>query len=133
MLEHIHLLIIWFIIGPLAGAIKKFVNPTFKNPVIQYLYGYFNIVIGALATIAVQSSSVFTSTLTPMVGIGLIEVETIYPLFLGSNIGTTCTSMLAALTQSGSDQFKATVQGALVHLFFNIFGILMFFPVPFTR
>ena len=65
-----------------------------------------------------------------MVGIGLIEVETVYPLFLGSNIGTTFTAILAALTESGSDLFKETVQGALVHLFFNVLGIAIFFPFP---
>ena len=119
--------------GPVAIAVKKFVNPKFKNPVGQYLYGYFNIALGAGCTICVQSSSVFTSTLTPMVGIGLVEVENVYPLFLGSNIGTTVTAMLAALTQSGSATFKNTVQGALVHLFFNIIGILIFYPIPMFR
>ena len=48
-------------------------------------------------TFIVQSSSVFTSTMTPLVGIGLVEIETCYPLFLGSNIGTTATGLLAAL------------------------------------
>jgi len=119
--------------GPVAKAVKKFVNPKFKNPYIQYFYGYWNILLGAGCTICVQSSSVFTSTLTPMVGLGLVEVESVYPLFLGSNIGTTVTAMLAALTQSGSTTFKNTVQGALIHLFFNIIGILIFFPIPKLR
>lgn len=119
--------------GPIAGAVRRFINPRFRNPVIQYLFGYWNVLLGALSTIVLQSSSIFTSTLTPMVGIGLVEVETVYPLFLGSNIGTTFTAMLAALTQSGSKKFKNTVQGALIHLFFNIIGILIFFPIPFLR
>ena len=78
--------------------------------------------IGTVSTILIQSSSIFTSTLTPMVGIGLIEVETVYPMFLGSNIGTTFTAILAALTESGP-KLKHTIQGALVHLFFNVLGI----------
>jgi sodium-dependent phosphate cotransporter len=119
--------------GPVATAVKKFVNPKFKNPYIQYFYGYWNILLGAGCTICVQSSSVFTSTLTPMVGLGLVEVESVYPLFLGSNIGTTVTAMLAALTQSGSATFKNTIQGALIHLFFNIIGIMIFFPIPMFR
>lgn len=119
--------------GPMAGAIKKFINPKFRNPITQYLFGYWNLLLGAISTILLQSSSIFTSTLTPMVGIGLVEVETVYPLFLGSNIGTTFTAMLAALTQSGSKQFKSTVQGALVHLFFNVIGIVIYFPIPFMR
>ena len=71
-------------------ALQKVVNPKFDNPiwgipanVIQYLFGYVNILIGAVGTILLQSSSIFTSTLTPMVGVGLVEVETVYPLFLG--------------------------------------------------
>ena len=80
-------------------ALQKVVNPKFDNPiwgipanVIQYLFGYVNILIGAVGTILLQSSSIFTSTLTPMVGVGLVEVETVYPLFLGKtfNQGRHC-------------------------------------------
>jgi sodium-dependent phosphate cotransporter len=119
--------------GAMADVVKKFINPKFDNPIVQYLFGYVNILIGAGSTVVLQSSSIFTSTLTPMVGIGLVEVETVYPLFLGSNIGTTCTAFLAALTQSESENFKDTMQGSLVHLSFNIIGILMFYPIPFMR
>ena len=42
---------------------------------------------GAILTFLVQSSSVFTATLTPLVGIGVISVERVYPLTLGSNLG----------------------------------------------
>ena len=66
---------------------KKVLNPKFKSKVLNYLFGYVLIAIGAVMTFIVQSSSVFTSTLTPLVGIGMITVETCYPLFLGSNIG----------------------------------------------
>ena len=120
-------------LGAMAQLVKKFLNPKFDSNFLQYLFGYWNILLGAGATIFLQSSSIFTSTLTPMVGVKLVDIETVYPLFLGSNIGTTFTSFLAALTQSGSDQFKATIQGSLVHLFFNVIGILIFYPVPFMR
>jgi len=119
--------------GSMAEAVKRIVNPKFKNPLVGYLFGILLIFIGAIGTIIVQSSSVFTSTLTPMVGMGYVELETCYPMFLGSNIGTTFTSFLAALTQSGSDNFKSSIQGSLIHLFFNIIGILLFYPLPFMR
>ena len=38
-------------------------------------------------TILVQSSSVFTSSITPLVGLGVISIDRMYPLTLGSNIG----------------------------------------------
>ena len=72
------------------------------------------------------------------VGIGLIEVETVYPLFLGSNIGTTTTGIMAALATGGEGEHGRTVltrslEVAFVHLFFNITGILIFYPLPFMR
>ena len=83
-------------------------------------------------TFLVQSSSVFTSALTPLVGVGVITVERVYPLTLGSNIGTTTTSVIAALAAS-PDQLRYTLQISLCHFFFNVTGILLFYPVPFTR
>ena len=44
-------------------------------------------VVGAGLTVLVQSSSVFTSTLTPLAGTGLVTLDRVYPLTLGSNIG----------------------------------------------
>lgn len=83
-------------------------------------------------TFIVQSSSVFTSALTPLVGIGVISIERVYPLTLGSNIGTTTTALLAALAAS-PDALHDTLQIALVHFIFNVTGILLFYPVPFMR
>lgn len=50
----------------------------------------------------------------------------------GSNIGTTTTGLLAALAADG-DSLAHSLQIALCHLFFNISGILLFYPIPFTR
>ena len=98
----------------------------------SWFTGYLVMLVGAVLTFLVQSSSVFTSTLTPLAGAGLVSLERAYPLSLGSNIGTTTTSMLAAFADGG-DYFRETLQIALVHLFFNITGILLFYPIPFMR
>ena len=45
------------------------------------------ICLGALVTFLVQSSSVFTATITPLVGAGVLTLDRAYPLTLGSNIG----------------------------------------------
>ena len=68
--------------------------------------------IGVVFTFLLQSSSVFTSTLTPLVGLGVISIDRMYPLTLGSNIGTTTTAMLAALA-SDSDARTTTIQIAV--------------------
>ncbi|KAK7103201.1 sodium-dependent phosphate transport protein 2B-like [Littorina saxatilis] len=117
--------------GPMANVIKKFVNANFPGK-CGYFTGYLAILLGAGFTILVQSSSIFTSTLTPLVGIGVIELDRMYPLTLGSNIGTTFTGILAALSQTGDDIVPA-LEIAFCHLFFNISGILIFYPFPFFR
>jgi sodium-dependent phosphate cotransporter len=58
-------------------------------------------------------------------------VERVYPLTLGSNIGTTTTALLAAMAVE--DGFKPSMQIALCHLLFNVTGILIFYPIPFLR
>lgn len=87
--------------GRMARAVQKMANadlPGRLNPLTPYLA----MLVGAAITILVQSSSVFTSTLTPLVGIGLLSLERMYPLTLGSNVGTTATGMLAALAAKGN-------------------------------
>ena len=91
--------------------------------------GYLAILVGAGITILVQSSSITTSALTPFVGMGALKLEDMLPLTLGANIGTTCTGLLSSLV---SDKVEA-LQVALCHLFFNITGIIIWYPIPRVR
>ena len=90
--------------------------------------GYFAILIGVGVTILVQSSSITTSTFTPLVGLGVIRLEQMFPITLGANIGTTITALLAALLST-----TEAMQVALAHLFFNISGIIVWYPIPLMR
>jgi sodium-dependent phosphate cotransporter len=91
--------------------------------------GYLAILIGCGITIIVQSSSITTSTLTPLVGMGALRLEQMFPLTLGANIGTTVTAIMAAMVTEGTE----SLQVALAHLFFNITGIFIFYPIPYMR
>ncbi|XP_044537689.1 sodium-dependent phosphate transport protein 2B-like [Gracilinanus agilis] len=120
--------------GSVAAVIKKNINKEvldFPFP-FTWLAGYLAILVGAVLTFFVQSSSVFTSTITPLVGIGVISLERAYPLTLGSNIGTTTTAILAASASPGNT-LQNSFQIALCHFFFNISGVILWYPVPFTR
>jgi len=46
-----------------------------------------------------------------------------YPFTLGSNIGTTITGIMAALTATTALELRNSLQIALCHTFFNIFGM----------
>ncbi|XP_061593158.1 sodium-dependent phosphate transport protein 2B-like isoform X2 [Cololabis saira] len=117
--------------GQVATVIRKILNTDFPFP-FGWVTGYIAITVGAAMTFIVQSSSVFTSAITPLVGIGVISIERAYPLSLGSNIGTTTTAILAAMASPGNT-LKNALQIALVHFVFNISGILLWYPIPFTR
>jgi sodium-dependent phosphate cotransporter len=116
--------------GRLAFIIRKAVNSDFPKP-FGFLTGYVAVLIGAGVTMLVQSSSVFTSALTPLVGVGVITIERMYPLTLGANIGTTITGILAALASKGN--LSHGLQIAMCHLFFNLSGILIWYPIPKLR
>ncbi|CAB3988680.1 sodium-dependent phosphate transport 2B-like [Paramuricea clavata] len=116
--------------GNLASVVKRTINANFPGP-FKYFTGYFAILVGAGMTMLVQSSSIFTSALTPLVGIGIVTIERIFPLTLGANIGTTGTAILASLASSSN--FQAALQISLCHLLFNLTGIAIWYPLPFMR
>jgi sodium-dependent phosphate cotransporter len=89
---------------------------------------FIAIAIGAIITMMVQSSSITTSLLVPMLGTGIITLETAFPITLGANIGTTITAILAALAGN-----VAGLTIAFVHLLFNIIGILLIYPIKKIR
>jgi len=117
--------------GTVARWLQVIINMKFRKP-FGWVTGYIALLFGAGLTFCFQSSSVFTSILTPLVGVGMISIERMYPLTLGANIGTTTTAILAALA-SDSSVLDLTLQVALAHFFFNISGILLYYPIPFMR
>ncbi|MDY0297532.1 MAG: Na/Pi symporter [Acidobacteriota bacterium] len=80
---------------------------------------------GTVITAIVQSSSVTTSLVVPFAAARVLTLEQIFPFTLGANIGTTVTTMLAALCLGQ----PVGLQIALAHLIFNITGIILITPV----
>ncbi len=85
-------------------------------------------VMGLVVTVAVQSSSITTSLLVPLIGAGIVPLPAAFAATLGANVGTTVTALLASLTGT-----PEAVTVALVHLLFNITGILIIYPLPALR
>lgn len=107
----------------IAGAAERSLNAVLGRS------GLLGIVVGVVLTVAVQSSSITTSLLVPMMAAGVLTLRNAYPITLGANVGTTVTALIAALAVP---QIEG-LQIALVHLLFNIAGILLFYPVVFMR
>lgn len=87
---------------------------------------------GALVTVLVQSSSTTTSLMVPLVGSGVFKVRDIYPFTLGANIGTCITALLAATAISSGNGIFA-LQIAIVHLVYNLVGVIVIYGIPFLR
>lgn len=108
----------------IEGKVQKVVDRVlFRNAGTSFGFG-------AGLTSFVQSSSVTTSLVVPLVGSGILTVEQIFPYTLGANIGTTVTALLAAMAaQSATTGGKMALAISFVHLFFNIMGILLLYPL----
>ncbi len=103
------------------GKVEAFFNRTlFRNTPTALM-------LGLVITVMVQSSSITTSLAVPLVGAGILTLRQIFPFTLGANVGTTITAMLASLVTSA----EAAVTVAFAHLLFNIFGIILIWPIKF--
>ena len=85
-----------------------------SNPILLVL-------IGAIFTAIIQSSSVMTSIALTMVVTGLINLEQGIFLTMGSNIGSCVVAILAGLASG-----KNAKRTALIHLLFNCSGVVIF-------
>ncbi|KAG9400551.1 hypothetical protein AC1031_010765 [Aphanomyces cochlioides] len=124
-------LMLVFSLLSLVHMLSKLLKGTAQKYVRRALdfSGYLNVLLGFAITFCVHSSTIVTSTLTPMAGLGVISLEQAYPLILGANVGTTVTALLASWVTGEYD----AVQVALVHFWFNIWGVFLFYPIKVMR
>ena len=85
-----------------------------RNPLLLVL-------LGAVFTAIIQSSSVMTSIALAMVVTGLIGIDQGIYLTMGSNIGSCVVAVIAGVT-SGTNAKRT----ALIHLLFNCSGVVIF-------
>ncbi len=117
----------------------RFLTILIRSLVMERLEAFFDshifktwlraMVFGVFITILVQSSSITTSLVVPLAGAGILQLRQIFPYTLGANIGTTITALLASLV-AGT---HAPLAVAFGHLAFNIYGILLIWPIEKIR
>ena len=112
-------------LGMMSNAMDDFAA---LDSVKQYLASIKNplliVFLGALLTAVIQSSSVLTSIAITMVVAGLLSLNQGIYLTMGSNIGSCVVAILAGMT-SGTNAKRT----ALIHLFFNVMGVVLFLLV----
>lgn len=85
---------------------------------------FLGILVAALFTALVQSSSATTAIVIVMASQGFVTLETGIAFALGANIGTCVTAMLASLGKSIEAR-----RAAMIHVLFNITGALIWLPI----
>ncbi len=108
----------------IAGRIE-----TMMNSAVAKGGGIVGLATGLVVTVGVQSSSITTSIVVPLVGSGVLGVRNAFPITLGANIGTTMTALLASLAVD----LRVGLVIALHHVLFNVIGVAVLFPIPWFR
>lgn len=117
-IKYISKIISGSLIGESKDKMKEYI---FRSPYKSFAWG------GTL-TAAVQSSSITTSLIIPLVATGKVSLQKSFPFIIGANIGTTITALIASLFAT-----EVAVSIALVHLLFNLLGVMVFLPIPSVR
>lgn len=93
---------------------------TLKNPIL-------GIIVGAVVTILLQSSSASVGILQTISTTGVLTFSAAFPIIMGQNIGTCVTPIISAVGAG-----KNAKRAAAVHLYFNIIGTIFFLVVVYA-
>lgn len=107
----------------MGGAFKNNVELInfFQNIFVKVNFPLLLVILGAVFTAIIQSSSAATGIFITMVGVGALGLDNALFLVLGSNIGTCITAVLASI--GANENSKRT---AFIHLAFNVIGSVIF-------
>ena len=119
---------LWMITRQMKAVMSGRIENAINN-VLSKGAGLAAFVAGMVMTVAVQSSSITTSILVPLVAAGVLTLRNAFPVTLGANIGTTVTALLASVAADSEDALII----ALAHVTFNVLGILIFYPISRLR
>jgi phosphate:Na+ symporter len=99
---------------------------SFQNFLVGLENPVLGLMVGAIFTAIVQSSSAFTGIIIVLAQQGLVSLEAGIPLVMGANIGTCITAGLASIGAS-----REAKRVAIAHVLFKIGGVMLFiFWIP---
>ena len=112
----------------MSAAVKPLANvPEFTNILLMFSNPILGLAAGAILTAIIQSSSASVGILQALCMTGAVSFGTAFPIIMGQNIGTCITAIL-----SGIGANKNARRTALIHLYFNLIGTVVFMVVFYT-
>ncbi|WP_346885137.1 Na/Pi cotransporter family protein [Clostridium sp. UBA4395] len=104
-------------------------SPVFTKLILS-LKGHvlLSLLLGIGMTAIIQSSSAVTGILVALASVGSIPIDVAIPILYGTNIGTCVTALISCLGTN-----KTAKKAALIHLFFNVIGSVIFLIPPVSK
>ena len=117
--------ILMFGMDTMSNAVKPLADvPEFTSILTRFSNPILGMLAGLVLTAVIQSSSASIGILQALCVTGAISYSAAIPIIMGQNIGTCVTAMI-----SGIGATKNAKRAALVHLYFNIIGTILFMVV----
>lgn len=98
--------------------------PAFQQMFIMFKNPILGVLVGALLTAIIQSSSASVGILQALSVTGQVSYGAAIPIIMGQNIGTCVTALISSVGTN-----KNARRTAVVHLFFNIIGTVIWLSV----
>ena len=117
--------VLMFGMETMSDAVKPLADvPEFRNFLLVFSNPILGMIAGLILTAIIQSSSASVGILQALCATGSLSYATALPIIMGQNIGTCVTALLSSIGTS-----KNARRAAIVHLYFNLIGTVVFMIV----
>ncbi len=114
--------VLMFGMDTMSSAVKPLAQtPEFVDILTMFANPILGLIVGALFTAVIQSSSASVGVLQALCMTGTISIGVALPIIMGQNIGTCITALLSSVGAN-----KNAKRAALIHLYFNLIGTVLF-------
>lgn len=114
--------VLMFGMQTMSGAVEPLADvPEFTNILTMFNNPLLGVLVGALLTAIIQSSSASVGIVQALSVTGAFTYGSVIPIIMGQNIGTCVTAMISAVGAN-----KGAKRTAFVHLYFNLIGTVLF-------
>ena len=112
----------------MSGAMEPLADqPWFTELFLKFSNPVLGVLAGAVLTGIIQSSSASVGILQALSATGSVTMGAALPIIMGQNIGTCVTAIISSVGAT-----KNARRAAMIHLYFNIIGVILFLTATYT-
>lgn len=99
-------------------------SPEFTNILTMFSNPVLGVLCGIIVTAVMQSSSASVGILQALSSTGVLPLGSAIPIIMGQNIGACSTALISGIGAS-----KNAKRAAIIHLYFNVIGTILFLAI----